>query len=45
MRWGNEVGVGGLAGVEGGMVSLGTHYVCDACETTSGDVWVTDGDV
>lgn len=22
----------------------GNHYVCDACETASGDVWVTDGE-
>lgn len=44
MRQGHEVGEGGLAGVEGVMVSLGNHYVCDACETASGDVWVTDGE-
>lgn len=42
---GHEVGKGGLSGVDGVMVSLGNHYVCDACETASGDVWVTDGDV
>lgn len=44
VRQGHKVGEGGLAGIKGVMVSLGNQYVCDAYETASGGVWVTDRD-